>query len=355
MASYNYTFNSGDTVTPTRINDARTISDIVNADVSATAAIAGTKVAPNFGSQNVVTTGNVGIGTTSPTEKIQINGNARLVGSNGIFFEINNGSDATYVSQEATAELRINQATNTTDSKITLLTRGTERMRIDASGNLLMGTTSSPVTTSKLYLSDGTINSFVGYKAGGVEQFGTHSNHPVAFLTNNAERMRIDASGNLLIGTLGAQFGGDMELRRISNTCNLDIYAAGDASASNVPKLRFYNNAANAAIGASGGNLVFFSTTVNDERMRLDVNGNLGIGSSTPIARLDVQNGSVNTSEHYRVDGTQVVSNRATGWAAPTGTATRTTFATSTVTTAQLAERVKALIDDLTSHGLIGA
>jgi hypothetical protein len=57
----------------------------------------------------------------------------------------------------------------------------------------------------------------------------------------------------------------------------------------------------------------------------------------------------------WRVDDTQVVTNRRTGWAAPTGTATRTTFATSTVTTAQLAERVKALIDDLTTHGLIGA
>lgn len=38
-----------------------------------------------------------------------------------------------------------------------------------------------------------------------------------------------------------------------------------------------------------------------------------------------------------------------TGWDAPTGTATRTTFDTTTVTTAQLAERVKALIDDLTT------
>jgi hypothetical protein len=62
----------------------------------------------------------------------------------------------------------------------------------------------------------------------------------------------------------------------------------------------------------------------------------------------------INTTEQYLVDSVQVVSNRATGWAAPTGTATRTTFVTSTVTTAQLAERVKALIDDLTTHGLIG-
>lgn len=56
-----------------------------------------------------------------------------------------------------------------------------------------------------------------------------------------------------------------------------------------------------------------------------------------------------------QVNGTQVVSTRKTGWAAATGTATRSTFATSTVTLPLLAERVKALIDDLISHGLIGA
>ena len=56
-----------------------------------------------------------------------------------------------------------------------------------------------------------------------------------------------------------------------------------------------------------------------------------------------------------QVNGTQVVTARQTGWGAPTGTATKTTFATSTVTLEQLAERVKALIDDLTTHGLIGS
>jgi hypothetical protein len=40
--------------------------------------------------------------------------------------------------------------------------------------------------------------------------------------------------------------------------------------------------------------------------------------------------------------------------AAATGTATRTTFDTTTVTVAQLAERVKALIDDLRAYGLEG-
>ncbi len=40
--------------------------------------------------------------------------------------------------------------------------------------------------------------------------------------------------------------------------------------------------------------------------------------------------------------------------AAATGSATRTTFDTTTVTVAQLAERVKALIDDSRSYGLHG-
>jgi hypothetical protein len=45
MATYAYTFTSGDTVTPTKLNNARTVSEIVDADVSATAAIAMSKLA----------------------------------------------------------------------------------------------------------------------------------------------------------------------------------------------------------------------------------------------------------------------------------------------------------------------
>lgn len=56
-----------------------------------------------------------------------------------------------------------------------------------------------------------------------------------------------------------------------------------------------------------------------------------------------------------QANGVQVVGARRTGWASPTGTAARTAFATSTVTLEQLAQRVKALIDDLGVHGLIGS
>lgn len=65
----------------------------------------------------------------------------------------------------------------------------------------------------------------------------------------------------------------------------------------------------------------------------------------------------LNITRAVRVGADQVVGARKTGWATATGSATRTTFDTTTVTLQQLAERVKALIDDLhgtAGHGLIG-
>ena len=45
MATYGHTFTSGDTLTPTKLNNARTVTDIVNADIKSDAAIALTKLA----------------------------------------------------------------------------------------------------------------------------------------------------------------------------------------------------------------------------------------------------------------------------------------------------------------------
>jgi hypothetical protein len=92
------------------------------------------------------------------------------------------------------------------------------------------------------------------------------------------------------------------------------------------------------------------------ERVRVAANGNIQINNTTGTERLSVT-GNIQVTEAtdgFHVGANQVLGSRQTGWAAPTGTATRTTFVTSTVTTEQLAERVKALLDDLTTHGLIG-
>jgi hypothetical protein len=55
-----------------------------------------------------------------------------------------------------------------------------------------------------------------------------------------------------------------------------------------------------------------------------------------------------------RIAGERIVGDRISGWQAPSGSASRSAFNTGSVSTRELAERVKALIDDLASHGLIG-
>jgi hypothetical protein len=72
MAQYAFTFTSGDTVTPTKLNDARTVSEIVDADVKSDAAIAGTKIDPL-----------VAAGTYTPT--VTADTNVTSVGSVRIF------------------------------------------------------------------------------------------------------------------------------------------------------------------------------------------------------------------------------------------------------------------------------
>jgi hypothetical protein len=63
----------------------------------------------------------------------------------------------------------------------------------------------------------------------------------------------------------------------------------------------------------------------------------------------------INGSPALYLAGDRVMGPRKTGWSAATGTATRTSFATTTVTLPQLAERVKAIIDDFLGHGSLGA
>jgi hypothetical protein len=91
----------------------------------------------------------------------------------------------------------------------------TQAMTLDASGNLGVGT-SSPTSfggfkTLELANSSGNAISLVTGTAviaqtiasntNGLVYTGTRSNHSLVFTTNDTERMRIDSSGNLLVGT----------------------------------------------------------------------------------------------------------------------------------------------------------
>jgi hypothetical protein len=77
----------------------------------------------------------------------------------------------------------------------------------------------------------------------------------------------------------------------------------------------------------------------------IDATGNINTAGSINVA----------AGKLYSVAGVQVVATRRTGWGAPTGTPARGAFNSDTATLQEVARRLHALIDDLTTHGLIGA
>lgn len=78
--------------------------------------------------------------------------------------------------------------------------------------------------------------------------------------------------------------------------------------------------------------------------------GELGTGSPQGIIRDALFTDIAQAFAQLKVDLAAT-----TGWGVPTGTATRTTFDTTTVLPAALAERVKALLDDLRTKGWLSS
>ena len=108
-------------------------------------------------------------------------------------------------------------------------------------------------------------------------------NDDFVFSTNNTERMRIDSSGNVGIGTTSPSAG-----LHIDNPNDSQITAILDTDNSAV-KIVFRNNTEtgnNVQIGADGSNLV--ALTNASEAMRIDSNGRVGIGESSPDTLLHI-------------------------------------------------------------------
>jgi hypothetical protein len=154
-------------------------------------------------SMRIDASGNVGIGTTSPATKLEVNGSTR----------IGSGNDYQWDST-----LKVNGESTGASGYIRFFTNATERLRIDSSGNVGVGTTSpatkltvsgSSGTGSELRVVSTTMNTsgkvtLYENTSGGWE-FGTSGGANTALtikdIYNNAERLRIDSSGNVIISS----------------------------------------------------------------------------------------------------------------------------------------------------------
>lgn len=182
-------------------------------------------------------TGNVGIGTTSPLNPLHVrtsdavpglftrNSDVVVNGASGVEIELGALSGSTPTSAAAFGAVLNNPAT-TGLIYFKTLTAGvlTEKARIDASGNVGIGESSpatrlhvdrttdgasltlaaSGATASQVIAGVGVVTAgrpFVGTNVGSnAMEVGTRAAAPLILLTDSAERVRVDASGNVGIG-----------------------------------------------------------------------------------------------------------------------------------------------------------
>ena len=266
--------------------------------------------------------GNIGIGTTNPTQKLHVIGKAlitddiQLTGSNPRIDFNSNGSSA----------LRFWDITN-----------NAERLRITSDGDIL-----------QTWKQDSFIGQRYEYTStsyyGGLE-IDMGSSRTIALVARSddtradilfktglntaaTEKMRIAASGNVGIGTTdpsydlevwggvntssAAQGGGTTANIRVLDTSSIAANNGGTISFSylwndppselgNPPYIKAVKTSS--ATGNYGGGLAF-GTRINGgsqvERMRILESGNVGIGTTNPAAKLDVDGNIYPTTDATR-------------------------------------------------------
>ena len=224
----------------------------------------------------------MGIGTSAPTINLQVAGTYAQMGT------LDGTVDNRFISTSGGNAGIFGTISN---HPLVAYTNNTERMRIDTSGNVGIGTSTPDArltvasnTAAQISASDGVVGQFVGYCAGGAIAYsGTATNHPLAFLTNNTERMRIDASGNVGIGTIAPGSYGKLAVAG-SGTVLSQIVSDNTGEGQLI-----FNSVVAGRITVTGAFPLILQTN-NVERVRVTGEGNVGIATSTPNASaiLDV-------------------------------------------------------------------
>jgi hypothetical protein len=178
---------------------------------------------------------------------------------------------ASYYSQSAGQHRFYNAASGTAGNAITF----TQAMTLDASGNLLVGTTSATYSAANrgVFELNGASTAINALKIGGsaagytyhdgsVMSIGNVLNGAFAMFTNSTERARIDSSGNLLIGA--SSFADGSNVFRISGS----TITSGSSVTTTRTRLEF-NSSGLGTVGSisTNGSATTYSTS-SDYRLK---------------------------------------------------------------------------------------
>jgi hypothetical protein len=304
--------------------------------------------------------GNVGIGTSSPGAKLDVNGGnantevrfnyADNTPGRTVTLRMASTSNASYTGAGAYMQAIqgagvdvYSLAFGTTQGS----TSATERMRIDSSGNVGIGTaspgggvndrlvTASGSSSAAFQANGGSVTTQFGSTSAGWGLVNVTSNNPLLFSTNNTERMRIDGSGNVGIGTSSPTQRIDVVTSVSGNLASFRTTAGGGQGIllgvdTTNSLTQFKNNT------GGGYGMAFYSGGGSSESMRIDNNGNLLVGTTTAGGKLCLQvaptgtgivqrwASSGGTAEYFEVNSVNV------------GSITTTTTATAYVTSSDV-------------------
>jgi hypothetical protein len=281
--------------------------------------------------------GNVGIGTTSPDARLEIegvgstasnpsttssidatigirsgigsgNGGMLMLGANQGYFSAIKGF-LTNGASNPTGDLLFCTRKAITDTTLT------EAMRIDESGNVGIGITnpSRQLSVSGASAALGITSTATGGNTVSIDPATTANSNTaqidcsganaLRFNTNSAERLRIDSSGNVGIGvtspTSKLVVDGTVTLRansteggqiQLLNPDNSTIGLTMDVSTgSNVGRIISASTTSTLALGQlAGTGGIITAHTASTERLRIDASGNVSIGTATALSKLHV-------------------------------------------------------------------
>jgi hypothetical protein len=198
-------------------------------------------------------------------------------------------------------------------------TTGGETLTILNAGNVGIGTT-SPATKlqvsaasgyNEIRVTSGANNLGLSIDAGAA-YLATFQSTPLTFQTNSAERMRIDTSGNVGIGTSSPGYRLDVASGDTTASLGYAMRLRSNATAT-AASMQFTNSGASSQTGlvtctdtgtmtiqSDGASSLLAFRTNGNERMRIASNGNVGIGTSTfgtsAVTVIGIANGTAPTT-----------------------------------------------------------